>query len=215
MQIHRMLQLLTTRVFLHSTYRHLVHVQYYLDNMMMASSAQLPMIFSLYRTARCEQPSGTWATNWCSCFLVCFRFSFTRCWDWIWYQRRTTARYLATFRPYSPCTKVHALVHCTQLQWATSYLIVVMYMYVPFECALITTDPLPLCRPSSEVPRDEIGWRVHWSRWEHVTAVGEQLVIWALVCTTYSVYHCTGSYIALHFVEHSVHQVYDIPNTPL
>ena len=46
MQIHRMLQLLTTRVFLHSTYRHLVRVQYCLDNMMMASSAQLPMIFS-------------------------------------------------------------------------------------------------------------------------------------------------------------------------
>lgn len=99
--------------------------------------------------------------------------------------------------------------------YSEQHLMVLMYMYVPFECALITTDPLPLCRPSSEVPRDEIGWRVHWSRWEHVTAVGEQLVIWALVCTTYSVYHCTGSYIALHFVEHSVHQVYDIPNTPL
>ena len=59
--------------------------------------------------------------KWCSCFLVCCRFSSTRCWDWTWYQRRTTARYLATFRPYSPCTKVHCTCSCTRLQWTTSY----------------------------------------------------------------------------------------------
>ena len=52
---------------------------------------------------------------------VCFRFSSTLCWDWTWYQRRTTARYLATFRPYSACTKVHCTCSCTRLQWITSY----------------------------------------------------------------------------------------------
>ena len=163
MQIHRMLQLLTTRVFLHSTYRHLVRVQYYLDNMMMASSAQLPMIFSLLTVLQD-------ASNRVGLGLLTDAVVFSCVSDFLSPDAETESDIrggpLQDIWQHSDHTHparryVHALVYCTQLQLTTSYLMVLMYMYVPFECALITTDPLPLCRPSSEVPRDEIGWRVH------------------------------------------------------
>ena len=155
-----MLQLLTTRVFLHSTYRHLVHVQYYLDNMMMASSAQLPMIFSLLTV-----PQD--ASNLVGLGLLTDAVVFSCVSDFLSPDAETESDIrggpLQDIWQHSDHTHparryMHLyIVH----NYSEQHLMVLMYMYVPFECALITTDPLPLCRPSSEVPRDEIGWRVH------------------------------------------------------
>ena len=64
--------------------------------------------FLLNHTARYGQLGlGTRLHNDAMFSPVCGRFSSTRCWGWTWYRRRITARYLATFRPYSHCMKVH------------------------------------------------------------------------------------------------------------